>query len=146
MAILTILVEPDPRLREVSTPVAEVTPEVKQLIEDMKETMLAANGAGLAAPQVGHNICLFLVLQGSKKIVTFINPVFVVKQGIQRGQEGCLSIPSMRVEKPRASRVVVRALNERGVPFQVDASGFFARAIQHEYDHLLGVLMTDEET
>lgn len=142
MAVLPILTDEDPRLRLTSQAVEEITPEVLQLISDMKETLLAAKGMGLAAPQVGHNVRVFVVLRGSG-IVAFINPTIIARQGSDLDKEGCLSLPGRWVKKERAKRIVVRAQNERGSWVQTEAKGFFARAIQHEIEHLEGILMTD---
>lgn len=140
--ILPVLVAPDPQLRLVAKSVTAVTDEIRQLIADMKETMTGAGAVGLAAPQVGQSLRVIVVRRSPDRIVAFINPTFVIREGCQKGQEGCLSVPGVWVDKERAQRIVVRALNERGDDFQVDAKGVYARIIQHECDHLDGILMT----
>lgn len=144
MALLTIIQDPDPRLRQVSVAVEAITDEVRQLIVDMKETMLASKGAGLAAPQVGQLLRIFIVQRG-ERVVTFINPKIILRTGRQTDKEGCLSTGGFRLRKERAERVVVSAWNERGTEFKTDVSGFYARAIQHENDHLDGILLYDDD-
>jgi len=147
MAVRTILHYPDPRLREKAKPVAEVTPEIKQLVEDMAETMYAAPGVGLAATQVGEAHRIFVIDIASddepSKLQVFINPEIVSKDGDIVWEEGCLSFPGVMEEIDRAAKVRVRALDAEGKPFEIDAEGLLAVACQHELDHLDGVLMID---
>ena len=147
MAIRTILHYPDPRLREKAKPVEAVTPAILELIEDMAETMYAAPGVGLAATQIGEPHRVFLIdIAGEDEpsdLRVFINPEILEKQGDQTWEEGCLSFPGVTEEIKRANRVKVRALDKEGKPFELDADGFLAVAIQHENDHLEGVLMVD---
>jgi len=147
MAIRNILHYPDPRLREKAAPVERVTPDVVKLIEDMAETMYAAPGVGLAATQIGEKHRLFLVDVSSEdepsNLLVFINPEIVRSDGEEVGPEGCLSFPGISEDIKRAASVTVRALDKNGVPFELRADGLLAVAIQHEADHLDGVLMID---
>jgi peptide deformylase len=147
MAIRSILHYPDPRLRQKAAPVTAVTPEIHKLIDDMAETMYAAPGVGLAATQIGEPHRIFLVdIAGEdepSKLHVFINPEIVKTEGEQCGPEGCLSFPGITEEVKRASKVTVRALDREGHPFELSAEGLLAVAVQHENDHLEGVLMID---
>ncbi len=145
--IRTILHYPDPRLREKAKPVTAVTDEIRKLIEDMAETMYAAPGVGLAAPQIGESIRLFIIdIAGEddpSDLRVFINPEITDKQGTQIWCEGCLSFPEISEDVERAEVVTVKALDEHGKPFTLTADGLLAVAIQHESDHLDGKLMID---
>ncbi len=147
MAIRNILQYPDKLLRVRAEPVVQVTPEVVALIEDMKETMYAAPGCGLAAPQIGVSLRLFIVDTAGEDepsdLRVFINPEIVGREGKAIWEEGCLSFPGVHEEIERTAKVTVRALDERGEPFEVTAEGLLGVAIQHENDHLDGVLMID---
>jgi len=146
--IREILEYPDPRLREVAKPVAEVTDEIRQLVDDMAETMYDAPGVGLAAPQIGENHRIFVIDCAEEdepsQLLVFINPEIFEKDGQIVWTEGCLSFPGVREEIKRAERVKVRALDRNGKPFELEADGLLAVAIQHETDHLNGVLMVDK--
>jgi len=146
--IREILEYPDPRLREVAKPVAEVTPEIRKLVDDMAETMYDAPGVGLAAPQIGENHRIFVIDCAEEdepsELLVFINPEIFEKDGQIVWNEGCLSFPGVREEIKRAERVKVRALDRTGKPFELEAEGLLAVAIQHETDHLNGVLMVDK--
>ena len=146
--IREILEYPDARLREVAKPVAEVTPEIQALVDDMAETMYAAPGCGLAATQIGIPQRIFVVDCAGEdepsQLLAFINPEFVEKDGVQSWEEGCLSFPGVTEEIKRAERVRVRALDRNGKPFEIEADGLLAVALQHENDHLDGVLMIDK--
>jgi peptide deformylase len=147
MAIRTILHYPDPRLRRKALPVERITDEISQLIDDMAETMYAAPGVGLAAPQIGESHRIFLIdVAGEDEpsnLLVFINPQIVDSSGEQAGQEGCLSFPTITEEIKRKASVTVRALDRQGRPFELSAEGLLSVAIQHESDHLDGVLMID---
>ena len=147
MAIRTILHYPDPRLREKALPVERVTPEISKLIDDMAETMYAAPGVGLAATQLGEKHRLFLVDVSAEdepsNLLVFINPVIVRSEGEEVGPEGCLSFPTISEDIKRAAKVTVEALDRKGTPFRLEAEGLLAVAVQHEVDHLDGVLMID---
>ncbi len=147
MAVLPILVYPDKRLREKALPVEEITPEIQTLIDDMAETMYAAPGVGLAANQVGVLKRLFVVDCSDEEepsdLLVFINPQILSKDGEVLWKEGCLSFPGVTEEIQRADRVRVRALDRTGKPFELEAEGLLAVAIQHETEHLDGELMID---
>jgi peptide deformylase len=147
MAIRTILHYPDPRLRNKGLPIAEVTAELAALIEDMAETMYAAPGVGLAATQIGEPHALFLIdIAGEDEpsdLRVFINPEILERVGDQTWEEGCLSFPGVTEEIKRAAKVKIRALDKGGKPFELEAEGLLAVAVQHEYDHLEGMLMID---
>ena len=147
MAIRTILQYPNPRLREKAMPVERVTPEIIKLIDDMAETMYAAPGVGLAATQIGERHRLFIVdVAGEDEpsnLLVFINPEIVSALDEQVWAEGCLSFPGVSEDIKRAATVVVRATGRDGKPFELSAEGLLAVAIQHEHDHLDGVLMID---
>lgn len=148
MAIREILEYPDPRLREVAKPVAAVTDEVRQLVSDMAETMYAAPGCGLAATQLGIPLRIFVIDVAGEdepsELRVFINCEILEVEGNQTWKEGCLSFPGATEEIKRAERVKVRALDLEGKPFELEADGLLAVAIQHENDHLNGVLMIDK--
>jgi peptide deformylase len=148
MAVREILEYPDPRLREVARPVETVDDEVRQLVEDMAETMYAAPGVGLAATQLGVNRRVFIIDIAAddepSDLRVFINPEILELDGVQTWNEGCLSFPGVSEEIKRAERVKVRALGKDGKAFELEADGLLAVAIQHENDHLNGVLMIDK--
>ena len=145
--IRTILHYPDKRLRERGERVEAITPEIQQLIDDMAETMYAAPGVGLAATQIGEALQLFIVDIADENepsdLRVFINPEILEREGDLTWQEGCLSFPGVQEEVERAARVRVRAQGRDGTSFELEAEGLLAVAIQHEYDHLQGVLMID---
>lgn len=142
-----ILIYPDPRLREVGKKVEEVTEEIRQLVQDMAETMYDAPGVGLAATQIGVALQVFVIdIAGEDEpsdLKVFINPEILLSSGTQTWEEGCLSFPGVSEEIKRAAFVRVRALGIDGKPFELEATGLMAVAIQHEYDHLQGDLMID---
>ena len=145
MPKLAILEYPDPRLRKKAAPVAVVDDAVRRLVDDMLETMYAANGIGLAATQVDVHQRL-LVIDASEErnhSLVFINPEILAAEGRAPGEEGCLSLPGIYDKLPRATRVRVRARGRDGEPFEMDAEGLLAVCIQHEMDHLEGKLFVD---
>lgn len=148
MAILEILNYPDPRLREVGQPVDEINDEIRALVESMAETMYVNTGCGLAATQVGIAKRIFVIdIAGEDEpsaLKVFINPEIRQLEGMQKWEEGCLSFPGATEEIRRAEKVSVRALDEFGKPFEFEADGLMAVALQHENDHLDGVLMIDK--
>ncbi len=146
--IRPILFYPDKRLRDSAAKVTVFDGELRSLIDDMAETMYAAPGVGLAATQLGIAKRLFIVDTASdddepSDLRVFINPEIVTLEGKTTFNEGCLSFPGVREDIPRAERVVVRALDAEGKPFELDAEGLLSIAIQHENDHLDGKLMID---
>ena len=142
MAVLQIHVLGSPVLRQATTPVGAVTPELVQLASDMFDTMHAAQGVGLAAPQVGRTERIAVVEVEHEKHV-LINPEIVAREGDIKWEEGCLSIPEVFGDVVRAARVVVRAIGTDGKPFEVEGSELFGVALQHEIDHLNGKLFID---
>jgi peptide deformylase len=145
MALLPILEYPDPRLKKVAAAVPAVTPEIRKLVRDMAETMYSAPGVGLAATQVDvHKRVIVLDVSESKdELRVFINPQIVSAEGEVECEEGCLSVPGYFDKVTRAARVRVRALNEDGEPFEIDAEDMLAVCIQHEMDHLEGKVFVD---
>jgi peptide deformylase len=145
--IRTILHYPDKRLREKGVRVAKVTPQIQKLVDDMAETMYAAPGVGLAATQIGEAVQLFVIDVAEENepsdLRVFINPEILTREDKLLWSEGCLSFPGITEEIERAARVRVRALDREGNTFELEAEGLLAVAIQHEYDHLQGVLMID---
>ena len=143
MAKLKIRKAGDEILRKVCRPVEEITPRILTLLDDMTETMRAADGCGLAAPQVGvlRRIAVVEVEEGN--VIELINPRIIATAGEQQESEGCLSIPGRYGITRRPKHVTVRALNRKGETFEVSGSGLLARALCHEIDHLDGRLFTD---
>ena len=129
-------------LRRRARPVGRVTAEIQRLANDMVEVMRGANGVGLAAPQVGVSKRLF-VAEVEERVHILVDPEIVKMEGEEADTEGCLSIPGLIGEVPRASRVVVKGKNRRGRGITVEADGLLARVFQHEIDHLDGVLFLD---
>ncbi|MCB0353476.1 MAG: peptide deformylase [Bdellovibrionales bacterium] len=145
MAKLPVRKFPDPVLREKCGPVETFDSELFQLLDDMAETMYAENGIGLAAPQVGvsQQITVIDVGEENPNLLEFINPQIVARDGNTPSEEGCLSIPEYRDTIKRSERVTVRALDRTGSTFEVEADDLFAICLQHEIDHLNGVLFID---
>lgn len=143
MARYTIVTAGDSILRKTARPVDQVTDRTRKILNDMADTMYHAQGVGLAAPQVGISKRLIVVDVGDG-LLQLVNPVISAKDGIQEGPEGCLSVPGLNGVVVRANHVVVTAQNEYGEPVTIDAEGFKARALQHEIDHLEGILYTDK--
>lgn len=143
--LLNILQFPDPRLRKIATAVDTVTPEIRKLVRDMAETMYAAPGIGLAATQVDvHKRVIVMDLSETKDdLRVFINPEILAAEGKAENEEGCLSVPGYYDDVVRAAKVRVRALDEQGKSFEVDAEGMLAVCIQHEMDHLVGRVFVD---
>lgn len=151
MAVRPIVTADQPILRRKAEPVARITPALRRLIDDMVETMRAAEGIGLAAPQVGEPLRVIVVevpedpeVPGSGILYAVINPEIVeASEEIVEGVEGCLSIPGWYGWVPRAAAVVVRGLDREGRRVRVRAQGLVARVFQHEIDHLDGILFPD---
>jgi peptide deformylase len=145
MTKLVILEYPDPRLRTRAEPVTEVDAALRQLADDMIETMYAAKGIGLAATQVDvHKRLLVIdVSAAHDQPQLFINPQIIAREGQDCVQEGCLSLPGIYDKVPRSTKVRVRALGRDGKPFELDAEGLAAVCIQHEMDHLEGKVFVD---
>lgn len=153
MAILPIIKYPDPILKDQSNKVLEVTTEIKDLVSNLFETMYDAPGIGLAAPQVGIllNVCVVDLgknpeLEQESKPYALINPTIVHKEGSIKYEEGCLSMPGIHEIVERPSIITIKALNQEGAEMELKAEGLLAVCIQHEIDHLNGVLFTDRLT
>lgn len=145
MAILKILQYPDERLHKVARKVERVDEATRRLARDMAETMYAAPGVGLAATQVDVHVQVIVVdvSETHNQLKIFINPEIIDSSGEEESEEGCLSVPGIYEKVCRAEKVTVRALNEKGEPFTLDAEGFLAVCIQHEVDHLRGKVFVE---
>jgi peptide deformylase len=145
MSLLDIHVLGSPILRQVTTPVDTVTDELRQLIDDMFETMYAAEGIGLAAPQVGRTerIAVIDIHEEGTEPFVIINPEIIEREGSARAEEGCLSMPDLYGDVDRSTRIVMTALDRAGHPFEMEARDLLARCLQHEIDHLHGRLFID---
>ena len=134
-------------LHQSTAPVAEITPEIHRLIDDMVETMYAAPGIGLAANQIGVPLRIFVadLSAGHRpgELLTFINPEIAESSGAQKEDEGCLSLPGFNSAVARPARVVVRGLNRDGIEQTIEGTGLLARCFQHEMDHLDGRVFVD---
>jgi peptide deformylase len=146
MAVRPILNFDQPVLREKAKKVARVDTSIQRLIDDLAETMLAAPGAGLAAPQIGVPLRVCVVKGDDNQIWALVNPTIVKSDGTQVGYEGCLSYPGWVGEVARYETVVVKGRNRHGKEVRIKSSGFTARAFQHELDHLDGILFIDRLT
>ena len=146
MALLPILKYPDARLHKIAVPVGQVDDRIRQLVHDMAETMYAAPGVGLAATQVDvhERVVVIDVSEDANELHVLINPEITWKsEERQVYEEGCLSVPGIYDEVERAARIHVRALNERGEPYEFDADGLLAVCVQHELDHLMGKVFVE---
>ena len=145
MAILDVLCFPDERLRTVAAPVEKVDDEIREFIDNMFETMYQQEGIGLAATQVNrHQRIITIDIEGDKSNqLVLINPEIVESDGETGIEEGCLSVPGFRGLVPRKEKVTVKALDRNGEPFTLEASDLLAICIQHEIDHLNGVMFVD---
>lgn len=145
MAIRFIVKEPDPVLRERAKPVPKITPNIHKLLDDMADTMYEAQGVGLAAPQVGILKRVIVMDCGEEYggLIELINPEITNKEGEQFGPEGCLSIPGLQGDVRRAQKCTVRGWDRNGQDIEIVGEDLLARCIQHEVDHLNGVLFLD---
>ena len=145
--IRPILRYPAPILHQKAVEVPAVTPEVLTLIDDLVQTMHGASGVGLAAPQVGLSQRVFVidlsVGKSSADLIALINPAFVRREGLQLEEDGCLSVPGIHATVARPLHVVIRGLDRNGQERTIEAHGLLARALQHEMDHLDGILFID---
>jgi peptide deformylase len=145
--IRPILKYGDSILHDRARPVDGMTADVEKLIDDMIDTMYAAPGVGLAAPQVGVALRIFVVDisvgRDPAGLMVFVNPVFVERDGMQLEEEGCLSVPGFNATVVRPTRAVIKGLDRQGEPVQIEGVGLLARAFQHEMDHLDGTLFVD---
>ena len=143
MAVRTIFTIGDEVLRKHAKPVETIDKRIKTLLDDMAQTMYAADGAGLAAPQVGI-LRRVVTIDVGEGLIELINPQIISQEGSQVGPEGCLSIPGRRCTVERPMKVKVRAQGRDGRTFELDAEGFLAVAVCHELDHLDGILNVDK--
>lgn len=145
MALLEILHFPDPRLRNIAQPVAQVDDEIRALVDSMFETMYSAPGIGLAATQVNRarRVIVIDVSESKDQPLCLINPELLETRGTEQMEEGCLSVPDVYELVTRAEWVRVRALDRAGKPFELETDGLLAVCIQHEIDHLDGRLFVD---
>ena len=145
--IRPILKYGDTILHDRACPIDAITPEIERIIDDMIETMYAAPGIGLAAPQVGVPLRIFVidisVGRDPAGLLTLVNPEFVERAGTQLEEEGCLSVPGFNATVIRPTRAVLKCLDRSGQEQRHDAAGLLARAFQHEMDHLDGLLFVD---
>lgn len=142
---LSIIFWPDPRLTKVSKPVALFDENLKALAGRMLELMRLAKGVGLAAPQVGHNIRLFVSNHNGEPASdrVYVNPVLIDPEGDEEAEEGCLSLPKININVFRSKKMRLRAFDLEGKPFELEETGYLPRIWQHEMDHLNGVLLLD---
>ena len=142
MSVLDIRRAGDPVLKEKAKPVAKITKTVRSLLDNMVQTMQEADGVGLAAPQVGVSLRV-VVIDVGEGLIELINPEIVASEGCETGTEGCLSIPGMYGDVERFTAVTVQGIDRQGAPITVQGYGLLARALQHEIDHLEGVLFIE---
>ncbi len=142
MSVKPIRLFGDPILRTPADPVVDFDKELRQLVADLTETMLDAPGAGLAAPQIGVGLRVFTYFVDGV-VGHLINPSLVLSEELQEGEEGCLSFPGLKFETPRALRAVATGRDQHGEPVTIEGSELLARAVQHETDHLDGILFID---
>ena len=143
MAVLDVRLYGDPVLRRRAAPVREVTPEIEGWLDDMVETMHTEVGIGLAATQVGIELRMLVIDESRGTGRAYLNPEIVEMGGEQVGEEGCLSLPGVFADVRRAEWVVVEAMDRTGAPFRRRAAGLLSRVLQHEIDHLDGILFID---
>lgn len=139
-----IIIQPNEQLRRTNQAVHELTDELVELLDDMYETMLAHDGVGIAAPQIGKNLQIAVVEVDENDRFDLINPQIIESKGKAIFVEGCLSIPHVFGTVERAEEITVRYFDREGDEMEVTAYGYLARAIQHEIDHLNGILFTDK--
>ena len=143
MAVLGIRKAGDKVLKEIAQPVIKIDKKIKRLLDDMLETMEVADGVGLAAPQVGVSLRV-IVIDIGEGVIELINPVIVESQGCELGNEGCLSIPGVFGEVERFAEVTVEGFNRFGKKVKIRGTGLLGRALQHEIDHLEGILFIEK--
>ncbi|MCB5230122.1 MAG: peptide deformylase [Candidatus Cloacimonas sp.] len=146
--VLPIRIIGDKVLRRKAEPVTEINDDLRKIVADMIETMYVKDGVGLAAPQVGVSLRIFVidtewVATQQRNPMVFINPKFISTESVEEAEEGCLSLPDIVSEVKRALKVEIEAYDLEGNLKRYSSEGFFARAIQHEYDHLDGIVFTD---
>lgn len=142
MSVLNIIKAGDKILKQKAEPVGKIDRKIKQLLDDMAQTMYKADGVGLAAPQVGISLRI-VVIDAGDGLIELINPIIIEKKGLETASEGCLSVPGIWGDVERASEVTVEALNREGKKIRMTGTGLLGRAFQHEIDHLEGILFID---
>ncbi|MEK7375919.1 MAG: peptide deformylase [Candidatus Margulisiibacteriota bacterium] len=142
MAVLTILTQGNPVLKKKSKAIGKILPEIKKLIDNMEDTMRAAPGVGLAAPQIGA-LKRVIVADIGEGLIALINPKILKRSGKCMFYEGCLSVPGVEGQVERSESIRVKGLDKNGKPFVVEAEGYLAVVLQHEIDHLEGILFVD---
>jgi len=143
MSVYKILTEPNPVLRQKASAVKNINAGVLRVLENMRDTMYAADGVGLAAPQIGISKRIIVVDPGDN-FIEIINPEIILSEGEQGGSEGCLSVPGKVGWLNRAQKITVKGLNSKGENIEIEAMNMLARVIQHEIDHLDGILFPDK--
>ena len=147
MASLEIRIYPDPILTQKAVSVENVNDSIRQLLNEMAETMYVGSGIGLAAPQVGRSVRAIVVDASPRvdgeKLIKLVNPVITFAEGSSVEEEGCLSLPGFSENVTRAAKIVVEAYNEQGKPVKIETDTFLATVLQHEIDHLDGILFID---
>ena len=147
MAVLEILKYPNPKLKKKSQPVEKIDPSFRQLVQNLAETLYAAPGVGLAAPQVGYLLRLVVIdvtpVNQPKNLLVLINPEIISSEGECTWEEGCLSVPDFNEEVKRKKKVVVRCRNLEGETVEIEGNDLLAIVLQHEIDHLDGILFVD---
>ncbi len=142
MAIVEVRKAGDKVLKTKAEPVLQVDKQIRRLLDDMAQTMYNADGVGLAAPQVGVSLRV-IVIDVDEELIELINPVIIESEGCELGNEGCLSIPGVFGEVERFSKVTVTGLNRYGKKIKITGTGLLSRALQHEIDHLNGILFIE---
>jgi len=143
MAVYQIVTFPDPILEQKAKPIEKINAGVHRVLDNMRDTLVAADGIGLAAPQIGISKRMIVVNMGDN-VVELINPEIIYQEGEQLGSEGCLSVRGLVGWVQRAEKVIVKGLNREGVTVEYETQGLSARCFQHEIDHLEGILFTDK--
>jgi len=143
MGVRKIVYFPDDPLTQVSRPIENFSDKLRLFVKDLYKTMHAFEGVGLAAPQVGIAKRIFVLQEPDGEPMCFVNPEILEMDGIEEGEEGCLSMPGVYAKVPRATRILVRAQEPTGELFEMEAEDFLARIIQHETDHLNGILFPE---
>jgi len=144
VAVYQVLTLPNQVLRSKAEPIERINSGVLRVLDNMRDTLYAEDGVGLAAPQIGISKRLVVIDIGDSQLIELINPEIIMMEGEKAGNEGCLSIPGVVGVVKRAERVKVKALNRQGEEIQVEGSDLLARAFQHEIDHLDGILFIDK--
>lgn len=143
MAVLEVLKAGNPVLKQIAEPVDFVNKKIRNIIDDMAETMYKSDGCGLAAPQIGLSKRI-IVLDDGNGLLELVNPEIIYKEGSQVGMEGCLSVPGLFGDVNRYDKVTVKAIDKHNKKITIKAEGFLARILQHEIDHLDGILFIEK--